>query len=195
MMRSIRLSKLTADHLASVLRAKTSARWCFFAALLVTMAVACKVGGQVPASITGVVTDPSAAPIPAATVTTKNLETGALRSATTNDAGRYLILSLAVGQYEVRVTKAGFKEEVRSGIQLAIAQEARVDLNLQVGSVTTQIIVASDASFVSTTTSDISGLVGARQIKELPLNARSYDLLHPLNPHIVNLTPDKPAAP
>src|SRR6266404_809512 len=141
MMRSIRLSKLTADYLASV-RTKKSAWRCFLAALVVTLAVAWPVQAQVAASITGIVTDPSGAPIPAATVTTKNLETGALRSATTNDAGRYLALSLPVGQYEVRVTKAGFKVEVRSGIQLAIAQEARVDLNLQVGSVTTQIIVA-----------------------------------------------------
>jgi hypothetical protein len=155
------------------------------------MAVAWQVRAQVAASITGVVTDPSGAAIPAATVTTKNLETGAVRSATTNDAGRYLVLSLPVGQYEVRVTKAGFKEEVRSGIQLAIGQEARVDLNLQVGAVATQIVVTSDASFVSTTTSDISGLVGARQIKELPLNGRSYDLLLPLNPGIVNFTSEK----
>src|SRR6202011_5296967 len=51
--------------------------------------------------------------------------------------------------------------------------------------------VTSDASFVSTTTSDISGLVGARQIKELPLNGRSYDLLLPLNPGIVNFTSEK----
>src|SRR5258708_39108893 len=98
MMRSIRLSKLTADHLASVLRAKTSARWCFFAALLVTMAVAWQVRAQVAASITGVVTDPSGAPIPTATGTTKNLETGAVRSATADDAGRYLMLALPGGQ-------------------------------------------------------------------------------------------------
>jgi Carboxypeptidase regulatory-like domain len=194
MMRSTRLSKSTADSFASVLasvRTKTSARRRFFAALLVTLAIAWPVHAQVAASIAGIVTDPSGAPVPAATVTTKNLETGAVRSATTDGTGRYLILSLAVGQYEVRVTKAGFKEEVRSGIQLAIGQEARVDLNLQVGAVTTQIIVTSDASFVSTTTSDISGLVGARQIKELPLNGRSYDLLLPLNPGVVNFTSEK----
>ncbi len=146
---------------------------------------------QVAASITGTVTDQSGAPISAAAVTAKNLETAAVRTATTDDAGRYLLLSLPVGQYEVRVTKAGFKEAVRSGIQLVIGQEARVDLNLQVGAVETQVIVNSDVLLVSTATSDISGLVGARQIKELPLNGRSFDLLLPLNPGIVNFTSQK----
>jgi len=146
---------------------------------------------QVAASITGTVTDPSGAPISAAAVTAKNLETGAVRSTTTDDAGRYLVLSLPVGQYEVRVTKAGFKEAIRSGIQLVIGQEARVDLNLQVGAVETQVFVASDVLLVATTTSDISGLVGERQIKDLPLNGRSFDLLLPLNPGIVNFTSQK----
>src|ERR1700736_2594556 len=146
---------------------------------------------HVAASTAGAVTDPSGAPISAAAVTAKNLETGAVRSTTTDDAGRYLVLSLPVGQYEVRVTKAGFKEAVRSGIQLVIGQEARGDLNLQVGAVETQVFVASDVLLVATTTSDISGLVGERQIKDLPLNGRSFDLLLPLNPGIVNFTSQK----
>jgi hypothetical protein len=153
-----------------------------------TVAGAGPVHAQVTASIAGVVTDPSGAPIAAATVTTKNLETGALRNAMTDGTGRYLVLALPVGQYEVRATKAGFKEAVRSGIELAIGQEARVDLNLQVGAVATQVIVASDASIVSTTTSDISGLVGEHQIRDLPLNGRSFDLLVTLNPGVVNFT-------
>src|ERR1700720_3633505 len=56
---------------------------------------------QVSASIKGIVADPSGAPVPAATVTTKNTETAAARSAITDDAGRYQIVWLAVGQYEV----------------------------------------------------------------------------------------------
>src|SRR5258705_136305 len=143
---------------------------------------------QSSASIAGVVTDSSGAPISGAMVTAKNLETGAVRSTTTDTGGRYVVLALPVGQYEVRASKAGFKESVRSRIQLAIDQEATVDLNLQVGAIETQVIVTSDASIVSTTTSDISGLVGAQQIRDLPLNGRSFDLLLTLNPGVVNFT-------
>ena len=143
---------------------------------------------QVPSSIKGVVTDPSGAPVPAATVTTKNMETGAARSAGTDDEGRYQIVWLPVGQYQVAVTKPGFEEAIRSGIRLVVGQEARVDLTLQVSTVKAEVTVTQDAPMVSTTTRDISGLVSEQQVKELPLNGRSYDLLLPLNPGIVNFT-------
>ena len=143
---------------------------------------------QVPSSIKGVVTDPSGAPVPAATVTTKNTETGAARSAGTDDEGRYQIVWLPVGQYQVAVTKPGFEEAIRSGIRLVVGQEARVDLRLEVSTVQAEVTVTQDAPMVSTTTRDISGLVSEQQLKELPLNGRSYDLLLPLNPGIVNFT-------
>src|SRR6202166_3592872 len=143
---------------------------------------------QVSGSIKGIVTDPSGAPVPAATVTAKNSETGAERSAITDDAGRYQIVWLAVGQYEVAVAKQGFQEAIRSGIQLVVGQEASVDLKLQVSTVKAEIRVTEDAAIVSTTTRDISGLVGEQAVKDLPLNGRSYDLLLPLNPGIVNFT-------
>jgi len=146
---------------------------------------------QVSASIKGTVTDPSNAPVPSAAVKTRNLETGAIRSSITDDAGRYLVLSLPVGEYEIRVTKAGFQDAIRSGIHLVVGEEADVDLRLQVGVEISQITVTADAPIVTTTTKDISGLVGEQAVKELPLNGRSYDLLLPLNPGIVNFTSQK----
>jgi Carboxypeptidase regulatory-like domain len=143
---------------------------------------------QVSASIKGVVTDPSGAPVPAAAVTTKNTETGAVRSSVTDDAGRYQIVWLAVGQYELTVAKTGFQEAIRSGIRLVVGQEASVDVKLQLSTVNAEVRVTGDAPIVSTTTKDISGLVGEQQVKDLPLNGRSYDLLLPLNPGIVNFT-------
>jgi hypothetical protein len=148
-------------------------------------------GAEVSASIKGMVTDPSGAPVPSAAVKTKNLETGAIRSSVTDDAGRYLVLSLPVGEYEIRVSKGGFQEAIRSGIHLLVGGEANVDLQLQVGVEISQITVRADAPIVSATTRDISGLVGEQAVRELPLNGRSYDLLLPLNPGIVNFTSQK----
>jgi len=146
---------------------------------------------QVSASIKGTVTDPSGAPVPAAAVRAKNLETGALRNGITDEAGRYLVLALPLGEYEIRVTKAGFQDAIRSGIHLVVGEEASVDLRLAVGVEISQITVTADAPVVSTTTRDISGLVREQAVKELPLNGRSYDLLLPLNPGIVNFTSQK----
>jgi len=147
--------------------------------------------GQVSASIKGSVSDTSGGAVPSATVTVKNVETGALRSSFSDEAGRYLVLALPVGEYEVRAAKQGFQDSIRSGIYLLVGQEASVDLKLSVGTVTSEIVVKGDAPMVSTTTKDISGLVGEEAIKDLPLNGRSYDLLLPLNPGIVNFTSQK----
>ena len=157
-------------------------------ALFLTLLYLPSAYAQVSASLSGIVTDPSGAPVPAAAVTAKNLETAAVRNAVTDDGGRYQVLSLAVGQYEVRVTKSGFQEEIRGGIHLVVGQEASVDFRLHVGEVQQRITVTEEAPMVSTTTRDISGLVGEQQVKDLPLNGRSYDLLLPLNPGIVNFT-------
>src|SRR6267154_6486125 len=163
-------------------------------ALIALFAFTCRLPttqAQVSASIRGVVTDPASAPVAQAAVNVKNLETGAVRTANTDDAGRYLVLALPVGKYEVRISKSGFQDAVRSGIYLVVGEEASVDLRLQVNTLKSEVNVTSDAPIVSVTTQDISGLVGEQAVKDLPLNGRSYDLLLPLNPGIVNFTSQK----
>jgi len=90
-------------------------------------------------------------------------------------AGRYIASSLEVGMYEVRAEKEGFSAEIRTGITLAVGQQAEVDLTLRVGQLQDAVVVTEDSPVVSVTTRDISGLVGERQMKDLPLNGRSYD--------------------
>src|SRR5580692_3021625 len=160
-------------------------------ACLFLFSLAHPVQAQVTASIKGIVTDASGAAVPSAAVRVKNLETGAIRNTSTDDAGRYLVLALPVGEYEVRVSKQNFQDSTHTGIHLVVGQEATVDVPLQVGTVKAQVNVTGDAPMVSTTTQDISGLVGEQAIKDLPLNGRSYDLLLPLNPGIVNFTSQK----
>ncbi len=146
---------------------------------------------QVSAAISGAVTDASGSAVSAATVTAKNLETAAVRGTATDPAGRYQLLELAVGAYEVTVAKDGFRTIVRGGIHLAVGQEASLDFGLQVGEIRQQVTVNEDVPSVNPTTTDISGLVGEQQVKNLPLNARSYDLLMLLNPGVVNFTWEK----
>lgn len=146
---------------------------------------------QVSASLTGRVTDPSGAVVPGAAVTATNLGTGLSRATVTDQAGRYELIALPIGQYEVRAKKDGFAERVRTGIVLVVGQDATADLSLPLGKVTEQVKVVADVPIVSTTTQDISGLVGEKEVKALPLNGRSYDLLLTLNPGIVNFTSEK----
>ena len=159
--------------------------------LLIWLVAPLSTDAQVSASVSGSVVDPSNSAVSDASVTIKNLETGVTRTKTTDSSGRYLFLVLPVGVYEVRATKSGFRESVRAGIHLVIGQEASVNFSLQLAAVTARVESTADAPMVSTTIGDVSGLVGERQIKDLPLNGRSYDLLLTLNPGIVNFTSQK----
>jgi hypothetical protein len=147
--------------------------------------------GQVSAVLSGRVTDQTGAAVVGATVTATSQETGASRDSVTNQIGMYELLALPIGHYQVSAKKAGFAEQVRTGIVLLVGQDASVDFSLKVGQVSEQVKVEEDAELVSTTTQDISGLVGEKEVKALPLNGRSYDLLLALNPGIVNFTWEK----
>ncbi len=141
---------------------------------------------QTGASISGTVRDPSGAPVSGATVTARNLESGKERTAVTNDSGAYKILGLLVGPQQVTAAKKGFTTAVRNGIQLQVGQQAVVDLKLQVGELSQQIVVMEQTPVVNTTTSPVSGVVTEREVKDLPLNGRSFDNLITLNPGAIN---------
>ena len=160
--------------------------WFFAMTLCVSPASA-----QVSAAISGTVKDATGAGVPSATVTARNVDTGAGRSTVTDTGGLYKLLALPVGAYEVRAAKEGFNEAIRTGLHLSLGQQANVDIALQVGDVAQQITITEEASPVTTTTADISGLVAEQQVKDLPLNGRSYDELMTLNPGVVNFTWEK----
>jgi hypothetical protein len=143
---------------------------------------------QGDASIHGVVADTTGAVIAGATVKVTNVEIGSVRPIVTDSSGRYDAPSLPVGKYEVSAEQAGFRTEVKTGITLAIGQRAEVNLMLSVGGVAQTISVEETALQLAITTADVSGLVGETQVKELPLNGRSYDQLLTLNPGVVNYT-------
>ncbi len=137
-------------------------------------------------SITGVVHDETGSVLPSATVFITNLETGAERKTATDQGGRYGAVSIAVGNYQITVAKEGFAAQVKTGINLVVGETATVDFTLALGEVRQVVTVEEAPATVSLSTQQTSGLVNERQVKELPLNGRSYDELITLNPAIVN---------
>ncbi len=145
----------------------------------------------VTAAISGKVEDASGAGVAAATVTVTSLETGATRAVTSDDHGNFIVLSLPLGPQEVKAEKTGFRTQVRTGIKLEVGQEAVVNLRLEVGDFVQQVTVSEAIPVVNTTTASVSGLVGDRAVKELPLNGRSFDNLITLNPGTINYSSEK----
>ena len=96
-----------------------------------------------------------------------------------------------VGRYSVSVAHDGFATQERSGITLTVGQSLQVDFVLGVEAVQQQVEVDATGDTVNTTTQQTAGLIDERQVKELPLNGRSYDELLTLNPATVNYTGER----
>jgi Carboxypeptidase regulatory-like domain len=157
----------------------------FIIALLVgAVSQAQVVGG----TISGTVTDAGGAVIPGAQVTIRNQETGGERHLVSDSAGAYAAPSIPVGVYSISVLREGFAPQSRTGISLTVGQAVRIDLTVHPGNVTEEVTVTDVPASVNLSTQQIAGLVNERQVKDLPLNGRSYDQLITLNPATVNYT-------
>ena len=143
---------------------------------------------QLPtATILGVVKDSSGASVPDTALTARNVDTGQTRAATSAADGSYRFSALPVGNYEVRAAHPGFQTEARSGLTLAVSQEAVVNFSLQVGAVEQTVSVTAEAPLVNTTSGSLGGLVDEKRVADLPLNGRNYIDLTLLQPGITQM--------
>jgi len=157
-----------------------------FSALLVA---ALPGGAQlVGGTITGEVVDPSNSTVGRAQVALRNEETGGERRFTTTADGAFSAPSIPVGVYTVSVTRDGFAPLNLTGISLTVGQSVHLRLELTVGTVEQVVNVVDTPVSVDTSTLQSQGLVNERQVKELPLNGRSFDQLLQLNPASVGYT-------
>src|SRR5581483_8668127 len=157
------------------------------AALIVLASIPC-CGQVVGAAIDGTVTDAIGAGIADVSVVIRNLETGTERKLVTDAGGRYSAPSISVGKYRVTASKDGFQTQVKTGIELVVGQRSTVDLSLPVGELRQVVTIEERPAPVAVSTQSTSGLVSERQVKDLPLNGRSYDELMTMNPAVVNYT-------
>jgi hypothetical protein len=135
-------------------------------------------------SIVGTVLDTSGAAVPQAQISVKNINTGELRSAVTDSGGRYSVLSLLTGRYEVQATATGFKSIVRTGINIEIGTNALVDFALPVGSVSTEVTVTTAPPLIESSNATIGQVIENKDVVTLPLNGRSYTQLAVLAPGV-----------
>jgi hypothetical protein len=172
-----------------MVRRKGPSLFPFAAIVLLIVFGTCQVSAQTStATISGLVRDTTGALIPGVNVTVKNTESGIARTVVSTENGGYNVPLLPVGPYELTTTMPGFKQEVRRGINLVVGQEAVVNLALEVGGNAEQVTVTEEAPLVNTTLSSTSGLISEQQVKDLPLNGRSFDQLLTMNVGVVNNT-------
>jgi hypothetical protein len=142
---------------------------------------------QTTAGITGTVTDSSGGAIPGARVALNNIDTGAQREGTSNDAGIYEFTALPPGNYKVTLLKTGFGQVTREGIRLEVNEVVRLDLTLQPGAVTETVQVNSSAPLLEADTSQVGQVIETKSVSDLPLNGRNFAQLAILGTGVVGV--------
>src|SRR5436190_2541871 len=139
-------------------------------------------------NLSGTVRDSSGAAVPKAEVMIQDERTGATRTVTANDDGFYVAPSLTAGTYTVSTSPQGFKKTVATGVEVHVAENKVLNLDLQVGQVSETVTVTGDAAPVETRSGDVSSLISGKQITELPLNGRNYSQLALMVPGVSPVT-------
>jgi len=135
-------------------------------------------------TITGNVVDPTGAAIPGASITATNVATGTSRSANSDAQGNYTFPELSPGTYNISVKNSGFKEYVARNVVLDVATVRRLDARLQPGGATEVVNVEANATQIQTDSAQLGEIVNGQQVRELPLNGRSFVELTQLQPGV-----------
>ena len=144
-------------------------RWrCVFVILLTLVWAGSALAQIRSATITGAVTDPTKAVVPGATVIVVNQDTNSRTELVTNEAGLFTAPYLPAGTYSIEITLPGFANFRRSGISVATAETARVNVELTVSKVGETVEVSAEAPVLQTDRTSVSGAVGAEMIEALP---------------------------
>lgn len=135
-------------------------------------------------SIQGLVTDASGAIIAGAKITITNEGTGVSSTVQTNATGNYTLPLVPVGNYDLRCEMQGFKTETVKGLRVETAAQVRQNFQMQVGEVTETIEVSAAAVSLQTENANVGGVIGNKEIIELPLNGRNVVALAVMLPGV-----------
>jgi Carboxypeptidase regulatory-like domain len=134
-------------------------------------------------TIVGIVRDTSGAVIPGATVTIVNVDTNLTREATTNADGAYSVINLLPGPYSVKFALSGFREVARNNVPVTIGEISRVDVSLEVGTVSESVLVVGESPLLQTDKADVRTELPSAAITNMPLNRfRNFQALINLAP-------------
>lgn len=146
--------------------------WVFTGIICCSTVALCQV---ITGNIVGQITDKSGALVPKVQIVIRNSGTGASVTVEADDSGAYSAPNLQAGIYDISARKQGFRVETVTGIQLLAQQTARLDLQLQVGTIRQSIEVGAQAQLVNTDSQTINSSIKQRQLTDLPTTSRSID--------------------
>ena len=162
-------------------------RWSFFLTVVFLVHQAALGQGSYTAQVRGTVTDPAHAVVSNARVTATNESTGIATIATTNASGEYVVNGLRPASYAIKVEAPGFREVVRTGLVLAVSQQATVDFALNLASTKETVTVTDSAPLLDTGSSSLGTDVTNEFVDRMPLQGRDATQLVYLSAGVTQL--------
>jgi Carboxypeptidase regulatory-like domain len=135
-------------------------------------------------TVVGLVTDPTGAIVPEATVSLIDHTTGTTKTTTTNEAGRYIFVNVNPGTYDITVNKTGFTQARFQKQEVSIGRQLTVDATLKVGTATQEVVVEASGTTLQTLNSTVGTTIGQQSLQELPNLSRDVSSLLALQPAI-----------
>jgi len=157
--------------------------------LLVLMVVVFAVAGfaQVDrATLVGTVTDPSGAVVPGAKIVMTAPDTGLRREMQSGAAGNFSFAGLPIGNYTVLVSAQGFNTASVKDVRLGVGDNRTLDVALEVAGGAAAITVEAQATALDRESAAMGSVIGSQQVREIPLNGRSWASLMLLAPGAIN---------
>ena len=147
-----------------------------FGSLIIVAVLVCAIGGRAQSntgSIVGEVQDPNGGAIAGATVTITNIGTNDKRAVQTNSEGFYEAQALPTGVYQIVANAQGFQEATLNNVRLAVGDRLRMDLQMGVGAVSENVLVAAQTN-VETETSTVGDTITSARVANVPVNGRDF---------------------
>ena len=153
-------------------------------ALLLVAVTDARAGAQAVSTsqITGTVKDQTGAVLPGVEVNVTQTDTGAKRTAVSDETGTYILPNLPIGPYRLEAMLPGFRTYVQTGIVLQVGSNPFIPIGLAVGQVSEQVEVSADAALVETRSTGVGQVIDNQRVLELPLNGRQATELIFLSP-------------
>ena len=136
------------------------------------------------AQVLGSIQDAAGLAVPNGDITLTNVRTGVQQKSVTDASGNYQFANVKAGEYKLEATAKGFKTAAANNFIVTVNARQRVDLKLEVGTVSDSITVSDAAATLETDTSSRGTVVGSQQVVNLPLNGRAYADLALLAPGV-----------
>jgi hypothetical protein len=157
-----------------------------FVSMLLVLACSGTLQAQNVGSLQGTVTDATGAAVAGAKVVATDLSSSVVHSTVSAEDGGYSFSQLAPGDYKVEFSKEGFKTFIQAKVSVLVATPTLLDVRLEVGTITQQVVVESAAApTINTQDATVGNTIGEKEVKDLPILARNIVNLLTIQPGVV----------